>query len=144
MAFERLEPREAELLHEYEQQRADLNTILIDKSLYDEKAKQWCIQLAGKSLRVRELGGQIVGFINDSQDFLQRITSMEPHAAAAWTCIALLLPVSHPCFHCVFSIRGSKSWAEHWRVAFGIVVCFDWILWLNLYNPYQILDTQLR
>lgn len=97
VAFQRLEAGDAELLRENEQQRADLNNTLIDKALYDEKAKQWCIQLAGKSLRIRELGGQIVRFISDSQDFLQQVTSMEPHAATAWTCVSLLLPVSsHP------------------------------------------------
>lgn len=93
-AFQQLGSDEAAILEQNERQFADLNRILIDKTLFENQSRQWCIPLARKRLRIRELGLKIVKFVGSSQGYLQQVTSSEPHAALAWTCVSLLLPVS--------------------------------------------------
>lgn len=93
-AFQKLEVEDAEILRKNEKQLAELNDILIDKALYENKSRQWCITLGGKPLKIRELGAKIISSVSSSQDYLSKATSVEPHAALAWTCISLLLPVS--------------------------------------------------
>ena len=97
-AFDALCKEDADILNQYEGQLSQQNGILIDKALREREIKQWTIKLAGKSLKLRELGQKVVSFIDYSKQYLQSTTSSEPHAALAWTCISFLLPVrrSHP------------------------------------------------
>ncbi|MCJ1391416.1 hypothetical protein MMC18_004280 [Xylographa bjoerkii] len=92
-AFDALCKEDADILSQYAGQLSEQNKILIDKTLREREIKQWTIKLAGRSLKLRELGQKIVGFIDYSQAYLQSATSSEPHAALAWACISLLLPL---------------------------------------------------
>lgn len=93
-AFTKLEAEDVEVLRKHETQIAELNNILINKALYEKKLKQWCVTLAGKSLNIREIGAKIINFVSSSQSYMAQVASVEPHAALAWTCVSLLLPVS--------------------------------------------------
>jgi hypothetical protein len=92
-AYQDLRDKDKEVLAKYEKQLAEANKILIDKELRERAISQWSVQIAGKSIKLRELGLNIISFINSSQAYLQSATSLEPHAALAWSCVSLLLPV---------------------------------------------------
>jgi hypothetical protein len=98
-AYQDLRDKDKEVLAKYEKKLAEANKILIDKKLREDAISQWTVQVAGKSLKLRELGRNIISFINYSQAYVQSATSSEPHAALAWSCISFLLPVrecAHP------------------------------------------------
>jgi len=92
-AFKPLNEKQQDILKRYAGQSSELNKILIDKVLREREIKQWTVSLAGKSLKVRELGLKVIGYISGSQSYVSTATSFEPHAAMAWTCVSALLPV---------------------------------------------------
>jgi hypothetical protein len=92
-AYQDLRDKDKEVLAKYEKQISEANRILIDRKLRERAISQWTVQVAGKSIKLRELGDNILSFINSSQAYVQSATSSEPHAALAWSCISLLLPV---------------------------------------------------
>ncbi|MCJ1287581.1 hypothetical protein MMC26_006933 [Xylographa opegraphella] len=59
-AFDALSEAEADILNQYARQLSEQNTILIDKILRERQIKQWTIKLAGRSLKLRELGQNIL------------------------------------------------------------------------------------
>jgi hypothetical protein len=92
-AYQDLRDKDKEVLAKYEKQLSDANKILIEKELRERAINQWTVQIAGKSIKLRELGLNIISFINSSQAYVQSATSLQPHAALAWSCVSLLLPV---------------------------------------------------
>ena len=69
---------------------------IVRQRLHDRDLKALAIRLAGKSIRVREVGESIIGFIWQSKDFIDSVADTEPHVALAWSGVSLLLPVSVP------------------------------------------------
>jgi hypothetical protein len=93
-AYQGLRKEDKDILSSYEKQISKHNKILIDKKLRGDDITQLTLKVAGKSLRLRELGQKIISFITYSQGYIQAATSLDPHAALAWTCVSILLPVS--------------------------------------------------
>ena len=101
-AYEDLKHREKEVLENYTKaQRFENGTFqsaehihaLIDRQLEERQLKQWVITLAGKPLRLREIGDKIIQFIAVSKEMVATTATLDPHAALAWSGISLLLPL---------------------------------------------------
>jgi hypothetical protein len=93
-AYQNLPREDKDILGKHEKDLAKATKNLVDEKLREYEISQWTVQVAGKSVKLRELGLNILNFIDSSQAYLQSVTSSEPHAALAWSCISLLLPVS--------------------------------------------------
>ena len=101
-ASEDLARRESELLKESTKllpfQGGVANVTQRFKQYLDEKVEQremeqWVIKLGRKSMKVREVGDKIIGFLTALHGLIEHIAALEPHTAIAWTALSSLLPV---------------------------------------------------
>jgi hypothetical protein len=92
-AYQDLRDKDKEVLGKHEEELSKATKTLVDKKLREDAINEWTLKIAGKSIKLRELGLNIIGFIDSSQAYVQSTTSLEPHAALAWSCVSLLLPV---------------------------------------------------
>jgi hypothetical protein len=65
----------------------------IQAKLKRRDTRQFIINLAGKSIKVRECGERIAKFVIWSDDIVSTAVSAQPYAALAWVGVSILLPV---------------------------------------------------
>ncbi len=67
----------------------------IQAKLKRRDTRQFIINLAGKSIKVREYGESIAKFVIWSEDIVSTAINAQPFAALAWAGVSILLPVSN-------------------------------------------------
>ena len=66
---------------------------VVRQRLHDLDLKALTLTLAGKPIKIREIGESIIGFIWQSRDIISPVANTEPHVALAWSGVSLLLLV---------------------------------------------------
>jgi hypothetical protein len=122
-AYQDLRDKDKEVLGKHEEELSKATKIMVDEKLREDAINEWTLNIAGKSLKLRELGLNIIGFIDSSQDYVQSATSLEPHAALAWSCVSLLLPVSQNLFILLldYMITYPNQWLQLDKVLEGLL-----------------------
>jgi len=73
---------------------------VIQTKLERRDARQFVINLAGTSIKIREYGESIAKFVIWSEGVVSTAVSTQPYAALAWAGVSILLPVgSHSRIH---------------------------------------------
>ena len=66
---------------------------VIRTKLKHRETRQFIINLAGTSIKIREYGERIAKFVSWSGDFVSTAVNAQPFAALAWAGVSILLPV---------------------------------------------------
>ena len=102
-AYDVLKEREPKLSEAYERNLTPDEAPFHDQAricqaikdhLDDRENKQWIFSLGKRPIKIREHGEKALRFIAWSNDLVKAAVASEPHAALAWSGVALILPVS--------------------------------------------------